>query len=210
MLSGIVLGNFIQSTYSTYFHTSTIPSIGNYAHQTQNFDNPFIHFQNISLCEHLSDDWSRDREVHCCLQTSPLQTSPNWQLQVSLIVTVPHGTDSCFIDPWKFQISDLHSARSSPGTSCQRLQVNITRRARLSAYVLHHFTLLSSCSPCGWLAYNFVSEQREMKMNVFLVAGSKCFCHICFQVSGDGDCWDLHWLLSVWAVLRLQDVGVSS
>ena len=87
MLSGIVLGNFIQSTYSTYFHTSTIPSIGNYAHQTQNFDNPFIHFQNISLCEHLSDDWSRDREVHCCLQTSPLQTSPNWQLQVHLIVT---------------------------------------------------------------------------------------------------------------------------
>ena len=87
MLSGIVLGNFIQSTYSTYFHTSTIPSIGNYAHQTQNFDNPFIHFQNISLCEHLSDDWSRDREVHCCLQASPLQTSPNWQLQVHLIVT---------------------------------------------------------------------------------------------------------------------------
>ena len=87
MLSGIVLGNFIQSTYSTYFHTSTIPSIGNYAHQTQNFDNPFIHFQNISLCEHLSDDWSRDWEVHCCLQASPLQTSPNWQLQVHLIVT---------------------------------------------------------------------------------------------------------------------------
>ena len=34
--------------------------------------------------------------------------------------------------------------------------------------------------------------------------------HSFFQVSGDGDCWDLHWLLGVRSVLRLQDVGVSS
>ena len=76
--------------------------------------------------QYLSDDWGGDREVHGRLQTSPLQTGADGQLQVKTFLL---KMNQIHLSNHQIQISYLHSSWSICWIGCEWIKVQLQKNA---------------------------------------------------------------------------------